>query len=100
MEVNFASGVGLSDLQHAARSEARRIITESKGDNVRQMEMILERLEGPGLISGKESGALLRMYQISHDAAADKADAQETYFECRRQLDSMLADSGSSPIAL
>lgn len=100
MEVNFASGVGLSDLQHAARTEARRIIAESKGNNVRQMEMILERLEGPGLISGKESGALLKMYKMSHDAAAGKGSAQKAYFESRRQLDSMLADSGSSLVAL
>lgn len=100
MEGNVMSGVGLSDMQHAARTEARRIIAESKGDNVRRMELILKRLEGPGLISGKESGTLLKMYRTSHQAGAGKGNAQKAFFASRKQLDSMLADSGTSAIAL
>jgi hypothetical protein len=100
MEVSLVSGVGLSDMQHAARAEARRIIAASKGDNVRQMELLLERLEGPGLISRKESGVLLKMYRTAHAAAAGKGSAQKAFFESRGQLASMLADSDSSPVAL
>jgi len=100
MDINLVSGVGLSDLQHAARMEARRIIAKSKGDNVRQMELVLERLTSPKLITAKESAALLNMYKTAHDAAAGKGSAQKAYFESRRQFDLMLADSASSPVAL
>lgn len=100
MDVDLVAGVGLSELQHAARTEARRIIAESKGDNVRQMELILKRLEGPGLITGKESATLLKLYTMSHAAGAGKGSAHKAYFESRKQLDSMLAAGNASPIAL
>jgi hypothetical protein len=100
MEVNLVSGVGLSDLQHAARSEARRIIAESKGDNVKQMALVLKRLEGQGLITTKESSTLLRMYKVGHAAGAGQGDAHKAYFDARNQLATMLADSNSSPTAL
>ena len=44
MELVPMIGVGVSDLQHAARAEVERIIKETKGDALAQIKVLIGKL--------------------------------------------------------
>lgn len=93
-------GVGVSDLQHAVRAEARRIIKETKGDPRAQSQLLTERLRDLGLIADSEVDALKRLAELGHGSGGPKGDPKDAYFQSRDVYNSMLASGRASPVAL
>jgi len=100
MELVPMIGVGASDLQHAVRAEVQRIIRETKGDAVAATKVLLGMLHERHLINDKEVKALSQLATAGHEAGSGKKSAQAAYFEARKVLDTMLASTGTSPVAL
>jgi hypothetical protein len=100
VELATMIGVGVGDLQHAARAEVQRIVRETKGDELAQIKLLLRKLRQQDLITDPEVTALHRLSEVSHEAAAERASAQEAYFESRKVLNSMLTSGEASPVAL
>ena len=99
MEIN-ASELGLTDFIHAARSEALRVIKDSKGDVVVEYETILRRLEDQELITKQETTLLLRLYKANYRATQGKLDPQKAFFAARKAYTSLAADGKASPLAV
>ena len=95
-----AIGVGVSDLQHAARAEIGRIIKETKGDPLAQSKLLLGRLRELGLLKDTEVRALTRLAETGHQAGLAKGDAKKAYFESRDVYNTLLAGGDASPVAL
>lgn len=91
-------GVGVSDLQHAARAEITRIIKETRGDPVDQSRLLVGKLRERDLITDAEVSSLSRMAEIGHQAG--KGSAKNAYFESRDLFNTMLAGGHASPVAL
>jgi Glycine zipper len=100
MELVPMIGVGVSDLQHAARAEVQRIILETKGDALAQIKALIGQLHERHLINDKEVTALSQLAKLGHEAGAGKKKAQAAYFEARELHDKLLASAGTSPVAL
>jgi hypothetical protein len=54
MELTPLVGVGVSDLQHAARAEIGRILEETKGYELAQSKLLIGRLRELSLINDAE----------------------------------------------
>jgi hypothetical protein len=100
MELVPMIGVGVTDLQNAARAEVERIIKETKGDVLAQMKLLIGKLRERELINDTEVTALSQMAEAGHAAGAGKKSAQAAYFEVRELHNTLLANAGTSPIAL
>ena len=61
IELNPVIGVGVGDLQHAARAEIARIIKQTKGDELAQTKLLNGRLRELSLISDAEARVLNRL---------------------------------------
>ena len=92
--------VGPGDLQHAARTEVRRILEQSKGDPVEQSAALHRRLVELGHLREDEAQALTRLAKLSTAAGEGKADATAAYLESRAVLDGLFATGTASPLAL
>ena len=100
MELVPMIGVGVSDMQHAARAEVERIIKETKGDALAQIKLLIGKLHERQLINDKEVTALFQLAKAGHEAGAGKKSAQAAYFEARKLHNTLLASAGTSPVAL
>lgn len=100
MELSPSTVVGLPDLMHAGRVEARRVMAEHKGNYVAEHKVLLARLKATELISEKEAQTLLGLYKIGYEAGEPKGNAQRAYFETRDVYGKMLAGGEASPVAL
>ena len=100
MELVPMIGVGVSDLQHAARAEVERIIKETKGDALAQTKILIGKLRERDLINDKEVKTLSQLAKAGHECAAGKKSAQAAYFEARELYNTLLASAGTSPVAL
>ena len=90
---------GMPDLMRAVRAEASRVMKETKGDLVGELDMLLGRLVDAELIRRDEVGPLLELYKVSLQAGQDKGDPTRAYFDARGRYDK-LAGQGPSPVAL
>jgi len=93
-------GVGVSDLQHAARAEVARITKETKGDALAQSKLLLGKLHELDLITDAEVASLSRMAEVGRAAGAEKMKAKDAYFEARDMYNGLLAGGKASPVAL
>jgi hypothetical protein len=93
-------GVGVSDLQHAARAEINRIIKETKGNELAQSKLLIGRLRSLGLLKDTDVKVVTRLAEIGHRAGAAKSDARDAYFESRELYNTLLAGGDASPVAL
>jgi hypothetical protein len=93
-------GVGVSDLQHAARAEIDRIIKETKGDELAQINLLIGRLRELDLVTDAEVGPLNRLSEIGYEAGAGKRNAGAAYLESRDLFNALLATGSASPVAL
>ncbi|MDQ2850413.1 MAG: hypothetical protein M3Y49_06705 [Actinomycetota bacterium] len=100
MEPTPAIIVGLPDLMHAGRVEARSIMAEHKGDYVAEHRAVLGRLTAAEVISDEEAETLLGLYKIGYESGEPKGNAQRAYFETRAVYAKMLASKNASPVAL
>lgn len=100
METTPASIVGLPDLMHAVRVEARGIMEENKGDYVAEHRAVLARLTAAEVIGDDEAETLLGLYKLGYEAGEPKGNAQRAYFETRDVYAKMLAANKPSPVAL
>ncbi|MEO6530988.1 MAG: hypothetical protein ABI563_18385 [Specibacter sp.] len=100
MELSPTTIVGLPDLMHAVRMEARQVMAEHKGDYVGEHKAILARLIAADLITDKEAETLLGLYKTGYDAGEPKGDPQSAYFATRSVYSKMLAEPKTSPVAL
>lgn len=100
MELTPMIGVGVSDLQHAARAEADRIIKETKGDELAQSKLLIGRLRELNLITDAEVMAVSRLAEVGYEAGAGKRSPRKAYFESRDVYNRLLADGKASPVAL
>ncbi|WP_129545548.1 hypothetical protein [Arthrobacter dokdonensis] len=100
MESTPAIVVGLPDLMHAARVEARGIMEEFKGDYVAEHRAVLARLSAAEVISEDEAETLLGLYRLGYEAGEPKGNPQRAYFETRDIYAKMLAGNKPSPVAL
>ena len=99
MELTPMIGVGVGDLQHAARAEIARIIKQTKGDELAQTKLLNGRLRELSLVSEAEVRVLNRLATIGHQAAGKKS-ATGAYFESRDLYSKLLAGGEASPVAL
>ncbi len=94
-------GVGASDLLHVVRAEVRRILKETKGNEVAQSKVLLGMLQARGLLTAKEVTVLQRQAEVGIRAGAvKKGNANKAYFESRDLYNSLLTSIGPSPVAL
>jgi hypothetical protein len=100
MEFIANAGTGMTDVMHAARVEARRVIDENKGDFVGEHKVLLARLTEAELITGDEANTLLELYRIGFEAGEEKGDPQRAFFESRELYGTMAASGKASPVAL
>ena len=100
MELAPAIGVGVSDLQHAIRTEIDSIAAKTKGDAAAQSRLLIERLRERDLITEKDAGAITRLAELSEETDSGKRSAKDAYFEARHLYDVMLANGDASPVAL
>lgn len=107
MEFTQTIGVGVTDVQHAALAEARRLMREAKGDRRAATVLVFDRLCELGWISESERDALTKMHQIGADSSAEQADqdagrpvATAAYLDVRRRYDELLITGSASPVAL
>ena len=100
MELTPTIGVGVSDLQHAARAEIDRIIKKTNGNELAQIKLLIERLRELNLITGTEIAALFRLAEVGYEAGTGKRSAKEAYFESRDLYNKLLAGGKASPVAL
>ncbi|WP_104087777.1 hypothetical protein [Arthrobacter sp. GMC3] len=100
MELTPTTIVGVPDLMHAVRREARRITADHKGDYVAEHEAILARLSAADLITDEEAQTLLGLYKTGYKAGEPKGNPQRAYFETREVYSRMLAGKKTSPVAL
>jgi len=100
MELAPMIGVGVSDLQHAARAETDRIIKETKGDELAQARLLIGRLRELSLITDTEVELVYRLAEVGYEAGAGKSGAREAYFESRDLYNTLLAGGEASPVAL
>ncbi|QGF24171.1 hypothetical protein [Raineyella fluvialis] len=92
--------IGMTEGLHAARAEARRIMTESNGDLVAEHEQILDRLLEADLVTGEEKSILLSLFKIGREAGEGKIDPARAYFESRAVYDKLAVSGRTSPVAL
>jgi len=100
MDTTPAIIVGLPDLMHAARVEARGVMEEFKGDYVAEHRAVLARLTAAEVISDDEAETLLGLYKLGYEAGEPKGNALQAYFETRDIYAKMLAGTKPSPVAL
>jgi hypothetical protein len=108
MEFTQTIGVGVTDLQHAALAEARRLMSEAKGDRRVATGLVFDRLHELGWISATERDALQRMHEIGAesseqqkgDQTAVRPVATSAYLEVRGMYDELLTKGDSGPVAL
>src|SRR4051812_40712177 len=100
MEITPMIGVGVSDLQHAARAEIDRIIKETNGNELAQSKLLIGRLRELGLITHAEVEVVHRLAEVGYEAGAGKRGAKEAYFESRDLYNTLLAGGEASPVAL
>jgi hypothetical protein len=100
MELDSVVGVGVSDLQHAARAEIDRILKETKGDELAQSKLLIARMRELNLITDAEVAAVSRLAEVGFEAGAGKRSAREAYFESRDLYNKLLAGGEASPVAL
>ena len=100
MELTPAVGVGVSDLQHAARAEITRIIKESKGDELVQSRLLLGKLRDLELVTEKEMASLRKLAEIGHETGTGKRKPAEAYLASRDLYNELLAGGRASPVAL
>ena len=93
-------GVGVSDLQHAARAEIGRIIKETKGNELAQTKLLYGRLRELGLLTEAELKVVTRLAEIGHRAGTARGDAKKAYFESRDLHNTLLARGDANPVAL
>jgi hypothetical protein len=93
-------GLGVSDLQHAARAEVQRIIKETRGDELAQSKLLLGKLRERDLITDTEVDALSRIAEVGREAGGEKGSARQAYFESRDMLNTLVARGDASPVAL
>jgi hypothetical protein len=100
LELVPAIGVGAGDVQHAVRAEVRRIMRETKGDELAQSKLLTEWLRKFELISDTEIEAVNRLAEVGYEAGAGKKSASEAYFESRDVFNTLLTGGQASPVAL
>jgi hypothetical protein len=100
MELTPMIGVGVSDLQHAARTEVKRIIEETKGDALAQTKLLVKRLRELDFLTNSEVEPVVRLAELGHQAGIGETSATEAYLESRRLYDELLASGKASPVAL
>jgi hypothetical protein len=91
---------GVTDLMHAARTEASRVMKETKGDLVAEHEILLGRLVAADLVKGDEAAALLELYKVAVEASRPKGHVARAYFEVQERYDLLAARPSPSPVAL
>lgn len=91
---------GVTDLMHAARTEASRVMKETKGDLVAEHEILLDRLVATELVTGEEARALLELYKVAVEASRPKGHVARAYFEVQQRYDLLAAAPTPSPVAL
>jgi hypothetical protein len=100
MEISGIVGIGAGDLQQATRAEARRILKDTKGDELAQLRQLLDRLREQGLVTAADVKSLQQLQRINSDAQAGKRSGQDAYFASRETFHAMLAGGAASPVAL
>ena len=100
LEIGPLTGLGVGDLQHAMRAEIRRILKETKGDELAQTKLLHRRLRELDLVEDGELATLDRLAEISSDIAGGSKSEQTAYFESRELYNTMLASGKASPVAL
>jgi hypothetical protein len=104
MELTQTIGIGVTDIQHAALEEARRLMREAKGDRRVATGLAFERLHDLGWVSAEERDVLHKMHEIGCDATKEQKDGAPTataaYLEVRRMYDGLLAQGDAGPVAL
>ena len=103
MELTQTIGIGVTDIQHAALEEARRLMREAKGDRRVATGLAFERLHDLGWISAEERDVLRGMHEVGFDAAEKQKDgktATAAYLEVRRMYTGLLAQGDAGPVAL
>lgn len=100
MEQTLPVHTGMTDLMHAARAEARRVMEENKGDFVAEHRVILQRLVSADLIRDDEAATLLRLYQVGFEAGEGKGEPAAAFFTSRDIYDELAASTTTSPVAL
>ena len=91
---------GMSDLMHAARTEALRIMSETKGDHVREHELVLQRLVAADVIGGGDAESLLGLYKIGYEAGQGKGDPRRAFFASRDIYNKIAASPQPNPVSL
>lgn len=103
MELTQTIGIGVTDIQHAALEEARRLMREAKGDRRVATGLAFERLHDLGWISAEERDVLQRMHELGFDATEEQkggAPATSAYLEVRRMYNGLLAQGDAGPVVL
>jgi hypothetical protein len=100
LEIGPLTGLGVGDLQHAMLAEIKRILRETKGDELAQTKVLHGRLRELGLVEEGELETLDRLAEISFDTTGGLKSAQQAYFESREIYNTMLATGKASPVAL
>ena len=100
MEIPAYAGTDIAGLMHAARAESRRVMAANKGDLVADHQVILDRLQKAGLITGDEAKTLIELYTLGYQAGEPKGDPQRAFFESRDLYDRLAASDAPSPVAL
>jgi hypothetical protein len=100
MELTPMIGVGVSDLQHAARAELDRIVKETKGDELAQIKLLIGRLRELELVTDAEVDVLHRLSEIGYEAGAGKRNAGAAFLESQALHTTLLATGNASPVAL
>src|SRR4051794_3480016 len=93
-------GTDIAGMMHAARTEARRIMNENKGDLVADHKAILDRLEAAELITDTEVKTLLDLYRLGYEAGEGKGDVQRAFLQSREIYGTLAASGTASPVAL
>ena len=100
MELTPAIGVGIDDLQHAARAAVDSIIARTKGDPLAQSKLLISMLRDRELIADAEVAGLVGLAEIDTEVGAGRLSAQEGYFRARAHYNELLAAGGGGAVAL
>lgn len=100
MDTSLRGVAGMSDLMHAARAEAARVMEVTGGDVVAEHELLLDRLVEAEVVRREEVRPLLEIYRRTVDAGEGRCDPARAYFETRRMVDRLVSDQRVSPVAV
>ncbi len=100
MDTVLRGVTGMTDLMHATRAEAARIVEVTGGDVVAEHEIILNRLVDAELLRRDEAVALLEIYRTTYEAGEGKRDPARAYLQSRAIFDKLAAHREVTPIAV